>query len=241
MIGGTVLIGYGVIAPTGILIRNAVQGDSRPVPPTPHTATAASPTAAKVTNSRLTASQANGPSIKQSKVVAPAAFANKPVVINPAQMKQRREIMKLYAEWKDAWRTRDIDAIMSLYSPHVRFRLTGSSYLDHKATREALLGLWGNEGYTVQDASIPYLEIDGEQAVLIAGQGYKGAHESRAGQFYTCRYFLKYEDIGRGVPVSSAQEGALKSTPTGKVRQWRIIRNEYMNYQGSSDRGSEIY
>jgi hypothetical protein len=249
MICGATLIAYGIIAPAGILLRSAVQGgdvsDSAAANTATASAAAISTAAARVTTpSSVPSAQVVSPKKIESKASTPTASVkavNKTAAMSPAQMKNRREILKLYAKWKDAWRTHNIDAIMTLYSPRVRFRLAGSGYLNHTDTRETLIGLWGHGGYIVHDKETPHLNIDGDQAVLIAGQGYQTSGQRQSGQLYTCRYILELEEISRSTPSGMVQSGSPKASGAGKVRQWRIVRNEYLPYQGSSDRRSQIY
>jgi ketosteroid isomerase-like protein len=242
MISGAVLIGYGIIAPTGILLRNVVQS----LRATPATISTSATTEG---NDKVTKTAVREMALG---IRAGAGAARKAATTSPAEAKKQYELMKLYAEWKDAWRKRDVDAIMRLYSPRAQFRMSPASSLVPYTNIRSLLGALVKSGYTVIDKEPPNLSIEGEHAVIIAVQTYTTRPNSGFGLNYNHRFVVEREDVQSNSLVqsnSSVPRKALKSqktptqqkTPVSKnTRQWRIVKSEFQNF-GGLDKGGRIY
>jgi hypothetical protein len=228
MLCGAALITYGAIAPAGLFIRNLVQTRSVANKEMVGNSASARLTVPETIQPRVAASEAVPVKAAASSTAASSAAAS-----SAAEMKKRSEIMKLYTQWKGCWKTRDIDALMKLYSPQVRFRTgQGASFVDYEGARTSFLMLWQNGSYSVVDLISPDLSIDGERAVLIAGQNYVRNESSKLGLTYIHRYVLDHEDIGSEVPTQIDGPASQKAPKTRKTKQWRIITSEFMSFQG---------
>lgn len=263
MICGAALIIYGIVAPAVSVVRNVTQSIDRtgqtPAATTPAatgtsvinaTSTNGDSTSAAAPNRRLPGEDEAGSRVVNEQHVethtAPRVMPKIAVAKNATEARARDEILAKYAVWKNAWRTRDIDAIMRLYSPKVQFRLVGSSFVNHEGTRSALLGLWQSTSFIVRDQVSPELSIDGRQAVLVTGQSYRVPGQLNSDQSYTHRFVWEHEDAQGGDSVHSGDAlhssvSTQKAPASQKTRQWRIVRSEYLLYQGARDLGSQIY
>ncbi|HEX8234417.1 MAG TPA: hypothetical protein VF600_00525 [Abditibacteriaceae bacterium] len=230
MICGIALIAYGIIAPAGTLLRNIVQ--ARSAVPDPPSANAA---VSEVSKAEVTTSNA-----ATSNAAASNAAATNTAASNAAEMKKQDEIMKLYAQWKDAWKRRDINALMKLYSPRVQFQLEGGPPADYARMRSTFLSLWSRGGYTVNDEEPPNLVIDARRAVLIVGQRYIFQSGYSPDAVFTSRYILEQEEQSGGRKQSNSAT-PLKTPLPYKSRQWRITGEEFLPYQGSNARTRQIY
>jgi hypothetical protein len=152
----------------------------------------------------------------------------------------RDKILGLYEEWKNAWETRDIDAIMRLYSPKARFRLVGSPLVDYEGTRSVLLGLWQSTNFIVTDQVSPEFSINGREAVLVTRQSYRMPEHLNSDQSYTHRFVWEHEDAQSRDGMHNGVSRQ-KLPASQKTRQWRIVRSEYLLNQGDRDIGSQIY
>jgi hypothetical protein len=181
------------------------------------------------------------PKAAPSKAIPSKAVPIKAPQIGPVEMMHRQEILSLYEAWKDAWSTRDIEAIMKLYSPQVRFRNMGRGATGYIGTRQTLLMLWGQNGFKVQDKVPPSLSLKGERAILIAGQAYRGLGPDRDGIDLTHRFVLKREDIGGIGATKSSIVPSQKGTTSRTLRQWRIVGSDFLPYQGNDDSRGQIF
>jgi hypothetical protein len=142
------------------------------------------------------------------------------------QQKSRSEILNLYKNWKTAWQVRDVDAIMKLYSPRIRFRSVGAGTYNNDMLRQWFIQLWGEGIYTVSDIGQPHLSIQGDYAVLLAGQMYSRNRSIR----FTNRYILRREAVKGSAAVGS-----------NTTRRWLIAEEDYLPFQGSTDIHVQIY
>jgi hypothetical protein len=134
--------------------------------------------------------------------------------------------LDLYNAWKAAWQTRNVDAIMSLYSPQIRFSSAGEPKTGYKGLRTWFERLWAEGPYTVSDLAQPHLTISGNRAVLIVGQDYLRHGRVR----FTNRFFF--------IKEASQDSASLTSKST---RRWRIVEEDYLPFQGSTDLQTQIY
>jgi hypothetical protein len=253
MLCGAALIAWSILAPTSALVWNVLQkrGQSMtqqnitsvtdvPLVTAPPEAVVAAPPGAVIAapQQNLIPGASASTASRKSSVIAkspPTPAARQRVLTktasaqtsqSAAEEKAREEIMSLYQNWKTYWRTHDLDSIMKLYSPQVRFRPAEHGILDYKALRPWFEGLWSGRGYIVRDTSEPHLSIRGGQAILIAGQSY-----TRGGRMqFTSRYLLQRE------VVQGSGSGAFSST-----RRWRIIEEDFLSFQGNTDVYAQIY
>jgi hypothetical protein len=156
-----------------------------------------------------------------------------------AEAPSRREIRRMYEQWKAAWRAQDLGAMMSLYSRRLEFRgsnfqLNGSELISYDGRRSAFLAVWGFGISTVNDIEPPNINIDGRRAVLIVGQRYRRMAGNGPGRMVTCRYTLEKEGI-------TALTSTGSSMGNHNSPKWRIVREERLSYQGSSDFDSQVY
>jgi hypothetical protein len=198
MICGAVLVAYGVIAPAGILLRNMVQG----------LRTTSATSVAKV--APVTKATPSDSMLKSRESAASTKIASTKVVVSPAEQKNRDDIMKLYAEWKDAWKRHDIEAVMRLYSPRVQFRSVGGPFVDYNGARKTLLFIWGRDSYIVSDIEPPELSLNGEHATLLVEQLYT-KRGYRGGLKFDHDFVLERENTGKR-----------------NARQWRIVKSEFV-------------
>jgi ketosteroid isomerase-like protein len=201
MICGIALIGYGVIAPAVTLFRTVASG-LRTIGVTPLRTTATAP----------------------ATPTAPATTK-----VKGQKVKGQDEIMKMYAKWKNAWKDRDLDGLLKLYSPRAQFRLYIGPYAEgYTGMKEELGGLVGT-GYTVVDRETPSLSIAGDRATLLAAQSYLPTPESPAGLNYNHRFVLEQHEVENN------------NLPPGNARQWRIVKSEFTTFQRLEENSEEIY
>jgi hypothetical protein len=115
---------------------------------------------------------------------------------------------------------------MKLYSLQIRFRSLGTERYNHTRLRRWFEQLWEAGKYTINDVGQPHLRIKGDHALLIAGQNY-----SRRGRMqFTNRYVLRREVV----------KGNVAGAPDS-IRQWRIVEEDYLPFEGSTDVQAQIY
>lgn len=248
MIGGIALIAYGVIAPAVTLFRTVASGlRTTSVSPLRNTAAATATATAthgstKETESReiVTRERHAGavtskvhPSVERAREArarkTPAtAAATAAATLHKSRAKGQDEIMKLYAEWKDAWKNGDIDGFLKLYSPDAQFRMSyGDNIEGHTGMKRSVGGLVG-AGYTIVDTEAPGLSIVGDHATLVAAQIYTSEPSSDSGPRYNHRFFLEHQKVEN------------KNGSSGNARPWRIVKSEFIPFNGNKS-SEEIY
>jgi hypothetical protein len=258
MVYGAVLIVCSIAAPLGPFLwsalstRNSAAGtnsttgaDSTPgvtstelpreyIPRQTHTQT-------QVQSSHVAAAKPSGAIIAPSNATVKATVAQQ-ATQSADEARARAEIFKLYHTWKAAWGTGDIDGIMKLYAPEVRFRDVGYQLLGYAQLRTWFEQLWHRSRYQVKDVSKPLLSIDGRRAVLLVGQSYGSGGRLR----FTSRYVWKKQPVQR--KDSTTQVADSKQVAAGKhvaadkaAPQWLIVEEAFLRFQGSSDLHDQIY
>lgn len=238
MLCGVALIAWSVLAPVSALLWNVLQ--NRGAGSTAHNAAVAStktgvttpaqtlvPSARASTPPHRPRSAVNTrpqPPLARQRVLKATPSAGAPLSL--IEQADRREIMHLYGIWKAAWQTRDVNGILKLYSPQIQFRSVGTDKVTYRDLRSWFERLWANGGYTIKDIGEPHLSINGDQAILIAGQSYRRYRRMR----FTSRYFLTKEVVKNSSPVGPES-----------IRRWRITEEDFLPFQGSTDVQTQIY
>jgi hypothetical protein len=213
MICGAVLIAYGVIAPAGILLRNVVQGLRAPN----STAKVAPATKETLTDLMIRGQE----SAARSRIAARAIAAR--AAFSPSEQKDRDEILKLYAAWKNAWVNRDVEKIIRLYSPRARFRMApGAPLVDYTGLRTSL-GRLVRIGYTVVDEAPASLSINRKRAILVVRQSYRPDPNRPYGLKLNHRFVLERQQVG------------------SNTQPWRIVGSEYERFNSTKDGEEQIY
>jgi hypothetical protein len=238
MLCGTALIAWSVLAPVTALLWNVMQ--KRGASSTSQNAAVAStktvvtpptqslvPGASASTPSQTSPSALNsppGPPLAGQRVLKATPSVGTPLSL--AQQEDQREILHLYQTWKTAWQTRDVQGIIKLYSPQIELRSAGTDRVRYRDLPSWFERLWAGGSYTVTDVGEPHLSINGDQAIIIAGQSFRRHRRIR----FTSRYFLEKEVVRNS-----------SSLKPRSIRRWRITEEDFLPFQGSTDVQTQIY
>jgi hypothetical protein len=241
MMCGAALIACGFITPAGTLLRNVVQGLHTPG------ATAASATAAARMPTPKRARSQEGEN--KHKTQKSGSVVNETrAIVSPLERKRRDEVMEIYAQWKDAWVKRDINAIMKLYSPRLDFRLGGLRFdgsdtplAGFNGRRSSFIVIWSFGASKVTDVDAPSVTFDGQRAILLVGQRSQGLGVNLPPRLRTMRYTLERAAATDSRIVQGSKLMEENASASSQSRTWRIVREERLHYQGSSDVESQVF
>jgi ketosteroid isomerase-like protein len=254
MLCGGALMAYGIVTSAVTLIQGAGQGlrkASATTAPTGGTTASTIASASAATPPRASSTNAVVKAAAPKKVVTTTVEAKQDGAKNNAEAQAHREIIRLYEQWKAAWRAHNINAIMSLYSRDLRFHSTSFQFNNaelkgYNGRRFSFLRIWDFGPATVDDKDPPNVDIQGQRAILIVGQHYRRTGGNGMGRLVTSRYTLEKQEFTSKTIAQSrigVQSSALpqKNPAPTSSRQWRIVGEERLEYQGSSDVDSQIY
>jgi hypothetical protein len=246
MICGVTLLAYGIITPAGTVFRNVVQGLHTPsataastnIPSTTAAAIVVKPKVATLGEGSMTRTRKPGSVVNEMKTGAAGPF----------EQKNRKEILKLYTQWKDAWTRHDINAMMKLYSLRLdflfdssRFGGSGIPLRDYDGRRSSFLMIWRFGASRVTDVEAPSVTFDGKRAILLVGQRSQMVGGNLPARLRTMRYTLEREAITGSGAMQGSRPSAQNASAPSQTYTWRIIREERLEYQGSSDVESQVF